>query len=130
MREQVLAQVRSLAPTGYKISKELPYDESGTALYLKNPKTIYVDVTNIDNDTFLSTLDGSNFSNQITSVRLYFTIDAKNIPADYDTLVTNLRAIKESLNISGAINRESFVSTDYQGDVLISELEYRLTRLN
>jgi hypothetical protein len=130
MREQVLAQVRSLAPTGYKISKELPYDESGTALYLKNPKTIYVDATNIDNDTFLSTLDGSNFSNQITSVRLYFTIDAKNIPADYDTLVTNLRAIKESLNISGAINRESFVSTDYQGDVLISELEYRLTRLN
>lgn len=130
MRTQVLDKILAMAPTGYNVSKELPYDESGTEIYLKNPKTIYVGPATIDNDTFASTLDGGVWGNQFTSVTIYFTTDAKNIPANYETLVTDLRALKDTIVFPGAHLREAFLSTRFEGDVLVNELEYRLAKLN
>jgi hypothetical protein len=130
MREQIIDRIKAKAFNGYRLSTELPYDESGTELFLKNPKSIYVDTDNIDHEPLFATLGGANFSSSITVVRVYFTTDAKNPPANYNSVVADLRSIRDEVVHPGAYRREALVSTSYQGDLLVTEVEYRLTRLN
>lgn len=129
MRTDVINQIKAVAPFGYKLSNELPFDESDVALYLKNPKTIYVDTSTVDQDPLFATLDGLNITNSTTSTKVYFTTDAKNIPANYDTVVSSLKAIRDTISSPGAQRREAFVSTSYEGDLLVTELEYRITKI-
>ena len=130
MRQQVIDQIKALAPNTIGISTELPYDESGVELYVKNPKRIYVDSLDVATDPLFSTLGGDSFANEINIVRIYFTTDAKNPQFDYSELVSDLRRIKDSIQLKGATTREAVVQTRYAGDLLVTEIEYRLTRLN
>lgn len=129
MRTEVVNAIKNLGLTGYKISNELPYDESGVELFVKNPKSIYVDRERIDISPILTTLDAQDISNEATSVTAYFAIDAKQIPANYDSTLTSLRSVKNAITRAGANSRETIVSSRYEGDLLIVELEYRLTRV-
>lgn len=130
MRTQVIDKVKALAPTGFKIASELPFEETGTELYSKNPKTIYIDNAVTEDVPIVQTLQGVTISNTTTSVTIFFTTDAKNVPASYETLVNNLRGLKDTIEHTGANARESFVRTSYIGDLLLTEVEYRLTRIN
>jgi len=129
MRTQVVDELKKLALTGYTISNELPYDESGLALYLKNPKKIYVDRENVEILPLITTLNSADISNETTTVRAYYSIDAKQTPANYDSIITSLRGIKSTIVRDGANSREAFVTTTYEGDLMVVELEYRLTRV-
>jgi len=129
MRQQVIDKIRTKALGGISISNELPYGEKDVPLYLKNPKTIYVDLTQYESEPLFLTFGGCDISNTTTVVELYFTTDAKKLPANYDTVVDTLRAVKDEIEFNGAVNREAFVSTSYDGDLLITVLEYRLTRI-
>ena len=129
MRTQVVDELKKLALTGYTISNEMPYDESGLALYLKNPKKIYVDREQTEIAPLITTLNSADISNETTTVRAYYSIDAKNIPANYDTIISNLRSVKSNIVRAGANSREAFVTTTYEGDLMVVELEYRLTRV-
>jgi hypothetical protein len=129
MRTQVVDELKKLALTGYTISNELPYDESGLALYLKNPKKIYVDRENVEILPLITTMNSADISNETTTVRAYYSIDAKQTPANYDTVIASLRGIKSTIVRAGANSREAFVTTTYEGDLMIVELEYRLTRV-
>jgi len=129
MRTQVLDELKKLAITGYTISNEQPYDESGLALYLRNPKKIYVDREQTEIAPLITTMNSADISNETTTVRAYYSIDAKNIPANYDTIISSLRGIKSSIVRNGANSREAFVTTTYEGDLMVVELEYRLTRV-
>lgn len=130
MRDSVLQKIKRLSPQGMRVSEELPYNEGGTELFLKNPKTIYVDNLEIDNDPLIATLSGLNIVNEINSVRIYFTIDAKTKASNYDSLVSQLRSLRDSIELPGATRREALVSIRYQGDLAVTEIEYKLTRLN
>lgn len=129
MRTQVVTAIKNLALTGYSVSNELPYDESGNELFLKNPKTIYVDRESIEIRPLVLTLNSLDISQETTSVRAYFALDAKNIPANYDATITSLRGVKNAISRQGANNREAFFSSSYTGDLLVVEVEYRLTRV-
>lgn len=129
MRTQIIDRIKAVSPQGLRLSQELPYDESGSALFLKNPKTVYVDTDTVDQDPLVATLDGLNITNTTTSTKVYFTTDAKNIPANYDSTVAAFRAIRDTISFPGAQRREAFVSTSYEGDLLVTELEYRITKI-
>ena len=43
MRQEVIDKIKSLGLAGYNVSSEVPYDDGGNTLYVKNPKTIYID---------------------------------------------------------------------------------------
>lgn len=130
MREQIIERIKAKAFNGYKLSKELPFDEGGIAVFLKNPKTLYVDTDSVENEPLFATLGGQSFSTATTIVSVYFTTDAKNPPANYDSVITEMRAIKDEVIHLGATRREASLVTSYQGDLLVTEVEYRLTRLN
>ena len=130
MRTQVIDSIKALAFNGIKITDELPYDESGVNLYIKNPKTLYVDRTQYESVPIVQALNGLNINNTTTSVSVYLAVDAKNPLAQLDSIISSLRGIEDTLVLDGAHTRESTVSTDYENDLLIVNVEYRLTRIN
>jgi len=114
---------------GYVLSRELPWSSSGQPLYVKNAKKIYVDKTNYTTDPLITTLDGRSIANTIYSVRLYFSNDAKQLPPSYDELIEVLRTAKDASTITGVQRRDVIIETSFQEDLMITELEYRFTKL-
>ena len=129
MRTEIIEHLDGQNLGGFLLSRELPWSSSGTPLYTKNAKKIYVDKTEYSTDPLISTLDGVNITNTVYSVRLYFSNDAKQLPPSYDDLITILRAAKDTTKITGVSRRDVFVSSSFEEDVIVTELEYRFTKL-
>ena len=129
MRQEIIDYCQNLSLGGFIVSTELPFSDSGVALYLKNVKSIYVDIPQYATEAIIRTLDAISISDEVTTVRLYFSADAKSLPANYETLVSDLRTAKDSDTITGYARREVDVETDYTQDVLVTQLTFRFTKL-
>lgn len=129
MRQEIIDYCQSLALGGFAVSTELPFSDSGVALYLKNVKSIYVDVPQYETQAIIRTLDSISISDLVTTVRLYFSADAKSLPANYDDLVSDLRSAKDITTITGYNRREVDVETDYTQDALVTQFTFRFTKL-
>jgi len=129
MRTELIEYLQGQNLGAFVLSQELPWGSSGEPLYTKNAKKIYVDKTQYSTDPLISTLDGLNITNTIFTVRLYFSNDAKQLPPSYDDLITTLRAAKDTTTITGVSRRDVTVSSAFEEDVLVTELEYRFTKL-
>jgi hypothetical protein len=125
VRQEVLAYINGLALGTFTVTSDLPYDASGNALYLSNVKKIYVDEEQITSEPLVQGMDGTHINNQTTSVSIYFTADAKQLPANYDTIVSGLRGAKDITSVSGVNRREIEESSDFQGDLIVKTLEIR-----
>jgi hypothetical protein len=130
MRTQVIDKIKALALNGVSLSSELPFEESGVAQHIKNPKTIYVDRTQFESVPIVQALNGLNINNTTTTVSVYLAVDAKNPMVQLDSIVQSLRGIEDSIELDGTHTRESTVSTDYEDDLLVVNVEYNLTRIN
>jgi hypothetical protein len=129
MRTEIIEYLDDQNLGGFLLSRELPWSSSGEPLYTKNAKKIYVDKTQYSTDPLIATLDGLNITNTIFTVRLFFSNDAKQLPPSYDDLITTLRAAKDTSTITGVSRRDVVVSSAFEEDVLVTELEYRFTKL-
>ena len=129
MRQEILNYVNGLSLGTFSVSSELPYDQSGTALYLSNPKKIYVGNEQTSTEPLVSALDGPVIDNEVTTVSIYFSADAKQLPANYDTLVTNLKAAKNITTVTGIHRRELDAVTEFQGDLLVNSMEIRFNKV-
>ena len=129
MRQEILNYVNGLSLGTFIVSSELPYDQSGTALYLSNPKKIYIGNEQTSTEPLVSALDGPVIDNEVTAVSIYFSADAKQLPANYDTLVTNLRAAKNITTVTGIHRRELDAVTEFQGDLIVNSMEIRFNKV-
>jgi hypothetical protein len=129
MRTDVIDYIQTLNLGTFIVSNELPFSESGIPLYIKNLKKIYVDVDQYIVDPIISTLNGINITRDTIAVRVYFANDAKLIPPNYDEVVSELRAAKDILPTAGYNRREVDVSTTFDADKLITEIELRFIKL-
>lgn len=129
MRTEVIDYVQGLNLGTFTVSTELPYTESGQALYVKNPKRIYVDEEQIVSEPLIQALDGISIVNEESTVTIYFSVDSKLVPANYDAVVTALKGAKNITTIDGVFRRELDVSTGYDGDLLITELAIRFNKV-
>lgn len=129
MRTEVIDYVQGLNLGTFTVSTELPYTESGQALYVKNPKRIYVDEEQIVSEPLIQALDGVSIVNEESTVTIYFSVDSKLVPANYDSVVTALKGAKNITTIDGVFRRELDVSTGYDGDLLITELAIRFNKI-
>lgn len=131
MRQDIIDYIQSLSLGSFILSQELPWTDSGTELYLKNVKRIYVDVTRYNTEPLIQTLDGMSINSDISTVGLYFSADAKQLPSNYDTVVADLRQAKDiELSTQGNFRRECDVTTEFQNDLLVTQFEYRFTKLS
>ena len=129
MRQLLIDYIGTQNLGAFILSQELPYSSSGVPLYQKNAKRIYVDRTEFSNEPLITTLDGVQVDSEIASVRVYFASDAKQLPPNYDTVVTALRAGKDYSAITGVTRRDCEISTSFEEDLLITELEFRFTTI-
>lgn len=129
MRSELIEYFKTLALGTFSVADELPREESGVPLYLKNLKKVYVDKTVFNDEPLYDTLDGTDIHNEIQSVTAYVAADSKTLPNNYDTVISSLRLGKNINSTQGFNKRECIVTTDYQADVLVTQLEFRYTKL-
>ena len=101
MRTAILTYVQAIprATLGtYSVSEELPWEQNGQPLYLNNLKTIYVDVDQVAQEPLYNVLNFADPLDEITTVRVYFVNDAKQLPSNYESLVA---AVKDARNATG-----------------------------
>jgi hypothetical protein len=127
MRAQLLSYLSTATSTAaVKTVSELPWNTSGEPLYLKNMKKFYLDQDQKAESVMIATLPGSNdVMTNVTTVRGYFAVDAKNQPTGLDTAVSTLLNAKNQVSI-GNFGIESDYTTEIQDDVLIYTVEYRI----
>lgn len=113
----------------FTLSPTLPYSASGIPLYLKNFKTIYVDTDQTAQDDGLFALDGSGTVDETTTVRVFFVIDAKQLPSNYESLVELIKDARLTADISGVSSRLVQVDTAYQDDSLTTTFEFSFRKL-
>ena len=129
MRTEIYNYIKGLALGTFKLSDERPFDAGAVALYLKNMKSIYVDQEQTVHETVVATLDGLTINAETTSVRVYFSTDAKQLPSNYNSLVSSIKSGRNVSTIQGVNRREVDVATTFEEDKLVTEFEFRFTKL-
>lgn len=129
MRTEIYNYIKGLSLGSFKLSDERPFDAGAVALYLKNMKSIYVDQEQTVHETVVATLDGLTINAETTSVRVYFSTDAKQLPSNYSSLVSSIKNGRNVSTIQGVNRREVDVATTFEEDKLVTEFEFRFTKL-
>jgi len=131
MRSLILTYLENNKPSGFGVSQNLPFDQNGTALYLQNLKTLYVDQPQTEQEPLIDTLDTTRIVSETTIVNVYVVTDAKTLPTDYDTMVTTVKGVRNLSTITGYTEQRCNVSTSYaNGDQLVTQFEFRYTNIN
>jgi|14_taG_2_1085336.scaffolds.fasta_scaffold01622_8 biopolymer transport protein ExbD len=129
MRTEIITYLRSLSLGNFKVSEELPRNESGVPLYLKNQNTIYCDEDQFADEPFISTLGSLSIHNTSTTVNVYVSVDGKSKPFNYDSLINGMRAAKDINSTQGFNSRTCDVSTEFVDDLLLTRLDFTYIRL-
>lgn len=127
MRDTILDYLNSLKLKNFKVSSEMPFQPNGTALHLKNPKTIYTDAEQITTEPFIQLFD-STIDKEDKSVTIYLATDAKQLPKDYTDVVAQLREAKEVF-ANEYLTRTSETNTEYDTDLLITTVTITLSKI-
>lgn len=128
MRSEILAEIRALNITGFGVSDELPWDSSGTALYHKNKRTVYVSEPDVEDAVLINTLMGDGrITSRSRSLAVYLAVDAKHKPQNYDQLVTGILEIKQLFR--DFIDVSVDLVNTLEDDTLLAEFEFRTTEL-
>lgn len=128
-RDRVLEFLKTQNLGSYKLSTEVPFTNSGQSLYTKNVKWIYVDKDQTTVDHFIRVLGGVNVDQEIRTVRVFFSNDSKNLPTDYDQVVALLQSAKENARENEHFERQAEASTEFEGDLMITTVELRYSKL-
>jgi len=127
MRSLILSAIQGLSSATlgtFQVATDLPYEQDGNPLYFKNFKRIYVDAAQYDQSPDFDTLKGDGWVNETITVRAYFVTDAKQLPSNYTSLVETIKELRLSSSITGVIQKLCSVSTEFQGDAMITEFEF------
>ena len=127
MRAELLSYLTTATSTAtVKTVSELPWNNAGQPLYLKNMKKFYLGQEEFEQEVLIPTLPGQNdIMKNTVKVTGYFAVDAKNQPAGLSTAITTILGAKDRTGL-GNFGTESDYTTEIQDDVLIYTVEYRL----
>lgn len=128
MRTELLAYFKDKKFKNFNISDELPFTSSNTSLYTKNVKRVYVDVEQVSLEPLIITF-GNPVDAEVHSVRVYFSTDAKQLPSDYSTVVSEIKAGKNVQLNEKFFRRECTTATSFENDLMLTEFEFRFTKL-
>ena len=123
MRDQLLTYLTTNLTGSIKISQELPFEEGGNPLYLKNMKRVYLDEPYTETDRLFGGFDGLEIDQKITRVRGFLAVDAKNRNTDLDSALSTIEQAKTQL--SNFFRKEFDYTTTIDGSVMTFEFEYR-----
>ena len=126
MRTQLLSYLTANLTGAIKPSQELPFEQGGSANYLRNLRKVYLDEPYTEQDALINTLDEASEVNQkITYVRGYLAVDAKNRNADLDAALTTMSQALRQADITDSFRKEFDYTTTIDDDRVVYEFEYR-----
>lgn len=126
MRTELLSYLTTNLTGTIKPSQELPFEQGGSANYLRNMRKVYLDEPYTEQDSLINTLDEASEVNQmITTVRAYLAVDAKNRNADLDSALAIMNSALRQANITNSFRKEFDYTTTIDDDRIIYEFEYR-----
>ena len=129
MRSAILDYLEANVLDGYKITRELPWNESAnTPLYLKNYKVVYTDVPQFNQEEQHDTFDGVATVDEIETFFIFVSNDAKTLPTNYEGMVAMIKEVRLVLD-DGRIERLSQVTTEYIGSILLTTFAISSLRL-
>lgn len=123
MRATLLSYLTTNLTGAIKTSQELPFEEGGNPLYLKNMKRVYLDEPYTETGLLIGTLGDCTIDQTITRVRGFLAVDAKNRNADLDSALSTLAQAKNQL--TNFFRKEFDYTTTIDGSVMTFEFEYR-----
>jgi hypothetical protein len=129
MRTEIIEYFKGLKLRNFGVSEELPFSNSDRSMYLKNAKKIYTSLPNKTVEPLLEVLGNHGVFQEVNVVNVFFTTDAKNLPSDYETVVDQLRNGRNVNTEDNFFRREVDVNTSFEGDLMVTELEFRFTKL-
>jgi hypothetical protein len=74
-------------------------------------------------------LNGAGVVNQITTVTVTITTDAKNPPSNYQTMVNTFKNARLDPAITGVTQRTTQVTTEFVSDAQVTQFEFSFTEL-
>jgi hypothetical protein len=129
MRDEVIQEIQKKNFNGFRVSRELPFEDADQPLFLRNTKTIYVDNPQTVEEPLFTTMDSKNVNTEVTSVTVYYSSDAKNQPANYYTVLSGIKSLRDQFASQGYFRREAAAQTSIQGDNVVTEIELQFTKL-
>lgn len=130
MRAQLLSFLTASLTGTIKVSQELPFSQGGSANYQRNLRKVYLDEPFTEQDALINTLDEADEVNQqITRVRGYLAVDAKNRNADLDAALTTMSQALRQADITDSFRKEFDYTTAIDDDKVVYEFEYRFYTL-
>jgi hypothetical protein len=132
IRQAIIDGISALSLGTFAVSSELPWDAAGQALYFKNFKVFYVDQPLREQSTLYNTLDGNpggSLATLTTTVNVYVVVDAKQKPANYDSLMDSVEGVKNTSAITAVRSREVDRNISFDADSLVTEFVFRFTEL-
>lgn len=135
MRTQLITRVNAIISTstnyqsqGFSVSSNLPWEQGGNPLYLKNMKTLYFDSDHQEETILIPTLTGPEVARDDIICRAYLAVDAKSPPTQLDNFVQSVLGTKSSTGITN-FGVESDYTVETQEDVLIYTFEFRMNTI-
>lgn len=129
MREEILDFLQSQNLGVFTVSREEPWSENGLPLYRKNLKKIYAGQEQMTVEALLATLDGLDIPSEVTTVTVYLACDAKQPPSNLRDVIMAIRQAKNIATVQGVNRRECNVTSTYENDTIVTELEFRFTKI-
>jgi hypothetical protein len=129
IRDDLITQITTnlTSYTEFNVVSDLPYDASGTPLYQKNFKTVYIDEQEDTKTQLYRTLDQGEVFQTDTVVNAYVTVDAKNQPSDIDNVITGILNAK-SVVTNTQLNEATY-ETEIEDDYITYTFEYNFTNV-
>lgn len=129
MRTEILDYLQSQNLGLFTVTREQPWTENDIPLYLKNLKKVYVSQDSVEIVPLFATLDGLDIPSEVTTVTVYLACDAKQTPPNLDQVIAAVKTAKNITTITGVNRRECSVVSSYNNDLLVTELEFKFTKL-
>lgn len=125
MRTALLAYLTANLTGSIKASQELPFEESGTPMYFRNMRKVYLDEPAVEQIELIPTLDNTDINQTVTTVRGFLTLDAKTRNADIDAVLTVMAAARNGATNTDSFRKEFDYTTSIDTDRITYEFEYR-----
>lgn len=129
MRTELLNYFSGSTLTNFAVSQELPFTNNNTVMYIKNPKRIYADLEQVSTEPYIQFLNGCEISQEVHSVSVFFTTDAKNLPSNYQTVVDTLKLGKNVSVDASYFKRTVDTTTSFESDLMVTQLDFKFTKL-
>ena len=127
LRTQIVTNIS--AYSNFSVSTELPWEQNDSPLYLQNMKTVYVGEDSVETSELIEVANGSDVLQTSTSVPVYVTIDAKNEPANPQSVLSGIRSAVTLTSIDGIISRNVDMDTVIDEDTVTYTFDFTFITL-